>query len=114
MITLIKSETLSSLKLPNWLEKLDPNVADPDTLLDIAVSYEESWLTRGHTSLIWVGCVIDVLTDLALDAHVMCSHSKRVRVKILSKRKTQKSLWIGRGNILDREGGARIFMGRLV
>ncbi|KAK3717160.1 hypothetical protein RRG08_010971 [Elysia crispata] len=54
--------------------KRDPSVAEPQTLMDIAVSYDGSWLTRGHTSLIGVGCVIDVLTGLVLDAHVMSSH----------------------------------------
>ena len=38
------------------------------------MSYGGSWLTRVHTALIGVGCVIDVLTGLVLDAHVMSSH----------------------------------------
>ncbi|GFR74607.1 hypothetical protein ElyMa_003897200 [Elysia marginata] len=56
--------------------KLNPSVAAPETLMDtrIAVSYDGSWLTRGHTSLIGLGCVIDVLTGLVLDAHVMSSY----------------------------------------
>lgn len=54
--------------------KLDPSVAAPETLMDIAVSYDGSWLTRGHTSLIGVGCVIDILTGLVLDVHVMSSY----------------------------------------
>ncbi|KAK3770025.1 hypothetical protein RRG08_043187 [Elysia crispata] len=54
--------------------KCDPSVAEPQTLMDIVVSYDGSWLTRGHTSLIGVGCVIHVLTGLVLDAHVMSSY----------------------------------------
>ena len=52
----------------------DPSIAEPQTLMDIVVSYDGSWLTRGHTSLIGVGCVTDVLTGLVLDAHVMSSY----------------------------------------
>ncbi|RUS81634.1 hypothetical protein EGW08_010597 [Elysia chlorotica] len=33
-----------------------------------------SWLTRGHKSLIGIGCVIDVLTGLIIDGHVCSLH----------------------------------------
>ena len=51
--------------------KLDFIEQDHGDILNIAVSYDGSWLTRGHTSLIGVGSVIDVLTGLVLDTHVM-------------------------------------------
>ncbi|GFW54022.1 uncharacterized protein TNCV_3828301 [Trichonephila clavipes] len=40
---------------------------------DIGVSYDGSWLTRGHTSNIGigVGCVIDLLTGFVIDYEVM-------------------------------------------
>ncbi|GFO14624.1 hypothetical protein PoB_004112900 [Plakobranchus ocellatus] len=44
---------------------------EENSLLDIAVSYDGSWLTRGHKSLIGIGCVIDVLTGLIIDGHVL-------------------------------------------
>ena len=47
---------------------------DPETPLDIAVSFDGSWMTRGHSSLIGIGCVIDTLTGLVLDAHVLSQH----------------------------------------
>ncbi|GFO12967.1 hypothetical protein PoB_003947200 [Plakobranchus ocellatus] len=47
---------------------------DDDSLLDISVSFDGSWLTRGHKSLIGIGCVIDVLTGLIIDGHVMSLH----------------------------------------
>ncbi|GFY00231.1 uncharacterized protein TNCV_4664831 [Trichonephila clavipes] len=40
-------------------------------IVDIGVSYDGSWLTRGHTSNIGVGCVIDLLTDFVIDYEVM-------------------------------------------
>ncbi|GFO40999.1 hypothetical protein PoB_006750400 [Plakobranchus ocellatus] len=44
---------------------------DEDTILDIAVSYDGTWLTRGHQSHIGIGCVIDVLTGLVIDCLVL-------------------------------------------
>ncbi|GFS94281.1 uncharacterized protein TNCV_2013571 [Trichonephila clavipes] len=40
-------------------------------IVDIGVSYDGSWLTRGHTSNIGVGCVIDLLTFFVIDYEVM-------------------------------------------
>ena len=47
------------------------DVSDND-IIDISVSFDGSWLTRGHKSLIGIGCVIDVLTGLVIDGYV-CS-----------------------------------------
>ena len=39
------------------------------------MSYDRSWLlTRGHTSQIGLGCVVDLLTGLVIDAHVMSTY----------------------------------------
>ena len=45
-----------------------------DDVLDISVSFDGTWLTRGHSSHIGVGCVVDLLTGLCLDVHVMCTY----------------------------------------
>lgn len=45
-----------------------------DAVADIAVSFDGTWLTRGHTSQIGVGCVIDILTGYALDYEVMSKY----------------------------------------
>lgn len=54
----------------------DQNCSEP---LNISVSYDGSWLTRGHTSLIGLGCVIDCLTGLVIDGHVMNSYCQVCR-----------------------------------
>lgn len=52
-------------------------------VIDVSVSFDGSWLTRGHTSLIGIGCVIDILTGYVIDFEVMskvcrhCSQAKR-------------------------------------
>ncbi|GFO03213.1 hypothetical protein PoB_002971800 [Plakobranchus ocellatus] len=43
----------------------------PSTIIDICVSYEGSWMTRGHTSYMGLGCLIDALTGLVIDHHVI-------------------------------------------
>ncbi|GFS70072.1 uncharacterized protein TNCV_748401 [Trichonephila clavipes] len=40
-------------------------------IVDIGVSYNGSWLTRGHTSNMGVGCVIDLLIGFVIDYEVM-------------------------------------------
>lgn len=42
--------------------------------LDISVSFDGTWLTRGHSSHIGVGCVVDLLTGLCVDTYVMCTY----------------------------------------
>ncbi|KYN50131.1 hypothetical protein ALC62_00159 [Cyphomyrmex costatus] len=43
-------------------------------MTNITVSYDGSWLTRGHTSLLGVGCVIDVLTGYVIDFEIMTKY----------------------------------------
>ena len=45
-----------------------------DDVLDISVSYDGTWHTRGHTSHIGAGCVIDLLTGMCIDAYVVCNY----------------------------------------
>ncbi|GFN94378.1 hypothetical protein PoB_002088400 [Plakobranchus ocellatus] len=45
-----------------------------NTVLDICVSYDGTWLKRGHTSQIGIGCVIDVLTGLVLEAELLSTY----------------------------------------
>ncbi|GFX16021.1 uncharacterized protein TNCV_4702801 [Trichonephila clavipes] len=40
-------------------------------ITDLSVSFDGTWLTRGHTSLIGVGCVIDMLTGYVVDFEVL-------------------------------------------
>lgn len=58
-----------------------PSLQVPD-VYDIAVSFDGTWLTRGHSSLIGVGCVIDILTGYVIDYEVMskiCSFCRRTK-----------------------------------
>ncbi|GFU79832.1 uncharacterized protein TNCV_1000091 [Trichonephila clavipes] len=51
-------------------------------ITDLSVSFDGTWLTRGHTSLIGVGCVIDMLTGYVVDFEVM---SKGVVIALWQK-----------------------------
>ena len=48
----------------------DPSLP-ADGVIDLTVSYDGSWMTRGHRSLYGIGCVIDVVTGLVLDFAVL-------------------------------------------
>ncbi|GFU14378.1 uncharacterized protein TNCV_3097831 [Trichonephila clavipes] len=52
-------------------------------IADLSVSFDGTWLTRGHTSLIGIGCVIDMLTGYVVDFEVM---SKEECINHVSKR----------------------------
>ncbi|GFY31157.1 uncharacterized protein TNCV_4360641 [Trichonephila clavipes] len=41
-------------------------------VVDTSVSFDSSWLTRGHTSLIGIAYVIDILTGYVIYFEVMC------------------------------------------
>ncbi|GFY16845.1 uncharacterized protein TNCV_4338461 [Trichonephila clavipes] len=54
-------------------------------IADLSVSFDGTWLTRGHTSLIGVGCVIDMLTGYVVDFEVMskvCRHCSVAKNKL--------------------------------
>ncbi|XP_070175236.1 uncharacterized protein [Littorina saxatilis] len=51
--------------------EVDP---DPQETIDITVSFDGTWQKRGFTSLYGVGVVIDVLTGLVVDFHVMSKY----------------------------------------
>ncbi|GFV15643.1 uncharacterized protein TNCV_2123601 [Trichonephila clavipes] len=52
-------------------EKLKIVYENGAEITDLSVSFDGTWLTRGHTSLIGVGCVIDMLTGYVVDFEVM-------------------------------------------
>ncbi|KAK8736079.1 hypothetical protein OTU49_005223, partial [Cherax quadricarinatus] len=41
-------------------------------ILDIDVTYDGTWHTRGHHSNIGIGVIIDALTKLVIDYQVLC------------------------------------------
>ena len=61
----------------------DP-LRDPDETLDIMVSFDGTWQKRGFTSLYGVGVVIDIMTGLIVDYHLLskychaCAQNKSV------------------------------------
>lgn len=57
-------------------------------ITNIAVTFDGTWLTRGHTSQIGIGCVIDMLTGYVVDFQVMSKYCKECE---LAKNKLNKS-----------------------
>ena len=59
-------------------------VPDDNGILDIDVSFDGSWLTRGYSSHVGVGAVIDAHTGFVIDFHVVCNYCvgcNRLRTK---------------------------------
>lgn len=71
--------------------------ATEDEIVDISVSFDGTWLTRGHTSQIGIGCVIDIQTGYVVDFHVMskycreCDYSR----KELGDDSAEFNIWYG-------------------
>ncbi|GFX97882.1 uncharacterized protein TNCV_4905331 [Trichonephila clavipes] len=64
-------------------------------ITNLSVSFDGTWLTRGHTSLIGVGCVIDMLTGYVVDFEVMskvCRHCSVTKNK-LGQSSAEFSIW---------------------
>lgn len=70
-------ETEMFSKTAEHVRKVHANLSgvtlSPDDVLDISVSFDGSWMTRGHTSHVGIGCIIDMTTGLCIDAHVVCN-----------------------------------------
>ena len=47
---------------------------DKDGIIDLEVSFDGTWMTRGHRSHIGIGFVIDVYTGIVLDFEVLCNY----------------------------------------
>ena len=62
--------------------EIDPTLAE-DAVMDLVVSFDGSWMTRGHKSAYGIGCVIDTVTGLCMDMVVLslycqrCSYAQR-------------------------------------
>lgn len=49
-------------------------ILETEEMIDLTVSYDGSWMTRGHSSLLGVGCVIDVRTGYVIDFEIMSKY----------------------------------------
>ena len=49
---------------------IDPSIGHDDTI-DLTISFDGSWVTRGHKSLYGIGCVVEVITGLVINLQVM-------------------------------------------
>ncbi|GFN95547.1 hypothetical protein PoB_002205300 [Plakobranchus ocellatus] len=61
----------SRQKVVDYYRREEPGAFDEDGVLNIGVSYDGTWAKRGHTSKIGAGAVIEIMTGLVIDFHVM-------------------------------------------
>ena len=55
---------------------IDSSIGHDDTIT-LTVSYDGSWMTRGHKSQYGIGCIIEVITGLVIDLQVMSLYCQR-------------------------------------
>ncbi|GFX54056.1 uncharacterized protein TNCV_2336921 [Trichonephila clavipes] len=66
-------------------------------ITDIDVTFDGTWLTRGHSSQIGVGCVIDLLTGFVMDFLKLCRNAAlNVNTQNLVWEKIQQNFMCGR------------------
>ena len=56
--------------------EIDPSLQE-DAVIDLVVSFDGSWMTRGHKSAYGIGCVIDTVTGLCVDLAVFSQYCQR-------------------------------------
>ncbi|GFX11739.1 uncharacterized protein TNCV_4340841 [Trichonephila clavipes] len=88
-----------TLKLELGAKEIKNAYENGAEIADLSVSFDGTWLTRGHTSLIGVGCVIDMLTGYVVDFEVMskvCRHCSVANNK-LGQSRAEFSIckWLG-------------------
>ncbi|GBL81937.1 hypothetical protein AVEN_50525-1 [Araneus ventricosus] len=68
---------------------------EKDGITNIAVTFDGTWLTRGHTSQIGIGCVIDMLTGYVIDYQVMSKYCKECELAKgeLNKISAEYEIW---------------------
>ncbi|KAK6195421.1 hypothetical protein SNE40_000857 [Patella caerulea] len=74
------SQLVKNLKCPDCdLEELTVQITDPEIniegLMDLTLTFDASWVARGHSSLYCVAFAIEIITCLVLDFHVVSSFS---------------------------------------
>ncbi|GFY11170.1 uncharacterized protein TNCV_4471561 [Trichonephila clavipes] len=69
-------------------------------ITDIDVTFDGTWLTRGHSSQIGVGCVIDLLTGFVMDFLKLCRNAAlNVNMQNLVWEKIQQNFMCGMKDI---------------
>ena len=59
----------------------DTEHSSSDEIINIGVSFDGSWLTRGHRSKYGIGAVIDVVTGHVIDYEVLCNYCQQCTAK---------------------------------
>ena len=68
-----------------------------DDVLDISVSVDGTWLTRGHTSHKGAGCAVHLLTGMWFDAYVTCNFCQTCESTgkaLFNEKPTEYAAWL--------------------
>ena len=102
--------------------KLKGDYQDDGSVLDIAVTFDGSWHTKGHDSNVGLGAIIDELTGLVIDLNVtskfcqVCSNQEILKETDPDKYKTENKAHVDSGkceiNFTGTSGSMEVYNGR--
>ncbi|GFY21063.1 uncharacterized protein TNCV_3991071 [Trichonephila clavipes] len=98
---LCKSLVRSTVKSLNYVRsQVKSAYQSNSTITDIDITFDGTWLTRGHSSQIGVGCVIDLLTGFVMDFLKLCRNAAlNVNTQNLVWEKIQQNFLCGMKDI---------------
>ncbi|KAA0198962.1 hypothetical protein HAZT_HAZT010739 [Hyalella azteca] len=91
-----------------------------DGLLDIYVSFDGSWMTRGHKSHIGIGCVVECNTGFVIDMEVLSNFCHLCSAKKATLSSDEFALWMrthtrckknfeGKAGAMEKEATVKIW-----
>ena len=83
---------------------INNSIAEPDEngVVNIDVSFDGTWLTRGHQSHIGVGFIIEVCTGIIVDFEVLRNHCKVCEIDKSRKHRCHKN-FDGKAGAMETE-----------
>ena len=74
VVTRVLDSTATTVR--NAYRQVNPSIPEED-VIDMTVSFDGSWMIRGHKSSYGIGCVTDTVTGLAVDLAIFSLYCQR-------------------------------------
>lgn len=94
---------------------INEDIAQPDHdgMVNIEVSYDGTWMTRGHKSHIGIGFVMEVTTGTVIDMEVLCNHCRTCNQQEKNKEEVKEHKcqrnYNGKSGAMEAEAAVRMW-----
>lgn len=85
------------------------NQPDADGILNIEVSFDGTWMTRGHKSHVGVGFVIEVHTGIVIDFEVLCNYCRTCSISSKTRKHKCMKNYEGKSGAMEAEEAVRLW-----